>query len=118
QEPSYKDRLWKGWILPASDADIWLSAGATAYYAALNANPTKLSNSEKILESYRAEYRAAALEKDTPLSATKADLHSRAWYRLAGSKGALLLDALRHELGDDRFFSLMQTFFDANTTKT
>ncbi|MGH7488189.1 MAG: hypothetical protein ACREMY_21720, partial [bacterium] len=88
-EPSYKDRLWKGWILPASDADLWLSAGATAYYAALDAGPAhppapdrragpgELSRLEKTLDSYRAEYRAAALENDTPLAATKFDLHSR-----------------------------------------
>ncbi|HLJ16198.1 MAG TPA: C45 family autoproteolytic acyltransferase/hydrolase [Bryobacteraceae bacterium] len=125
---SYKDRLWKGWILPASDTDIWLSAGSAAYYAALNAgsgaehSPNhraagRLPSLDKILDSYRSEYRAAALEDDTPLSATKFDLHSRIWYQLASAKGALLLDALRRQFGDDRFFSMMQEFFDANTTK-
>ena len=26
------DRLWKGWVLPASDADIWFASGSAAYY--------------------------------------------------------------------------------------
>ena len=29
---SLKDRLWKGWVLPASDADTWFVAGSAAYY--------------------------------------------------------------------------------------
>ena len=28
-----RDRLWKGWILPASDADTWFAAGSAAYHA-------------------------------------------------------------------------------------
>lgn len=127
-EPSYKDRLWKGWILPASDADTWLSAGSALYYGALNTPPAphspshralvrEVSGLDKILDSYRAQYRSAALLKDTPLRDTKFDLHSRVWYQLASCKGALLLDALRREIGEDHFFALMQDFFDANTTK-
>ncbi|HEY1342820.1 MAG TPA: C45 family peptidase, partial [Bryobacteraceae bacterium] len=27
----YKDRLWEGWVLPASDADTWFVAGSAAY---------------------------------------------------------------------------------------
>ncbi len=29
------DELWKGWILPASDADTWFVAGSAAYYELL-----------------------------------------------------------------------------------
>ncbi len=29
---SYTGRLWKGWVLPASDADTWFVAGSTVYY--------------------------------------------------------------------------------------
>jgi hypothetical protein len=32
---SFKDRLWKGWMLPASDADTWLVGGAAGYYFVL-----------------------------------------------------------------------------------
>ena len=34
------------------------------------------------------------------------------------AKGALFLDALRRQLGDDAFFKLMSDYFTANTTKT
>ncbi len=34
------------------------------------------------------------------------------------AKGALLMDALRHEMGDDPFFAFMKKFFAENTTKT
>ncbi len=30
--PQYMDRLWKGWVLPASDADDWFASGSAAYY--------------------------------------------------------------------------------------
>src|SRR6516225_6386620 len=29
--PSYEDRLWKGWLLPATDSDTWFVAGSAAY---------------------------------------------------------------------------------------
>jgi hypothetical protein len=40
------------------------------------------------------------------------------WHTLAESKGVLLLDALRREMGDDAFYSSMREFFEKNTTKT
>jgi hypothetical protein len=110
---AYKDRLWKGWILPASDADIWLSAGSAAYYGALSG-----ADLEKRLEEFRTDYRAAAVERDQSLAALRFDLRSDAWFRIAQAKGALALDALRRELGDDQFFAMMRDFFEANTTKS
>jgi len=110
---AYKDRLWKGWILPASDADIWLSAGSAAYYRALSG-----ADLEKRLEEFRADYRAAALEHDQPLARLRFDFRSDTWFRIAQAKGALALDALRRELGDDQFFAMMRDFFEANTTKS
>ena len=32
------DRLWKGWILPASDADTWFAAGTAAYHRTLQSD--------------------------------------------------------------------------------
>jgi hypothetical protein len=108
-----KDYLWKGWILPASDADIWLTAGSAAYYEVLNGNDL-----ERALDSYRAQYRAAALEGDQPLSKLASSTKSSTWHTLAESKGVLLLDALRREMGDDAFYAFMREFYGKNTAKT
>jgi Phospholipase B/Carbohydrate binding domain len=110
---SSNENLWKGWILPASDADVWLTAGATEYYSIAGANDL-----DKGLEAFRAQYRAAALEGEQPLSKIAASTTSSNWHTLAEAKGVLLLDALRRSMGDDAFYALMKDFFDKNTTKT
>jgi Phospholipase B len=99
---SYKDRLWKGWILPASDADNWLTAGSAAYHGDLESDDL-----ERALDVRRTAFRNAFL----------ADPDDRQRYRMAMDRGALLLDALRRELGDDKFLDMMARFFAANTTK-
>jgi hypothetical protein len=107
------ENLWKGWILPAADADVWLTAGATEYHSVAGA-----SDIDKRLDAFRAQYRAAALEGETPLSKIAFSTMSSNWHTLAGAKGVLLLDALRRSMGDDAFYALMKDFFDKNTTKT
>ncbi len=109
---SHKDKLWKGWILPVSDADIWLTAGAEAYYEDLGSK-----DFEEALEARRTLYRGAAATSDAPLSSIAVTTTSSQWFRLAEHKGALLLDALRREMTDEKFFPAMEAFFSANTTK-
>jgi hypothetical protein len=106
----YRDRRWAGWILPTLDSELWLSAGSAAYYRVLGAEDW-----EKQLEVHRARFRAAALKGDQPLRSLASDLSTACWFELATSKGALLFDALRRELGDDRFFTLMKDFFAAHS---
>ena len=101
-QPSYKDRLWKGWLLPASDADTWLVAGSAAYYDDLNSDDL-----ERTLDVRRAHFR----------NASRAVPNEMERYRMARDRGALLLDALRQQMGDDKFFELMNRFFAANTTR-
>ena len=110
---SSNENLWKGWILPASDADVWLTAGATEYHSVAGTNDV-----DKRLEAFRAQYRAAALDGEQPLSKIAASTTSSNWHTLAEAKGVLLLDALRRSMGDDAFYALMKDFFDKNTTKT
>lgn len=110
---SYRDRLWNGWLLPASGADLWLTMGSAGYHRALQDNQWK-----DHLEILRAHYREASLRSDIPLRQLEADPASQEWAVIAQTKGALLLDALRTELGDDRFFDLMKQWHAANTTKT
>jgi hypothetical protein len=108
-----KDLLWKGWILPASDADVWLTAGSAEYYDVLNSDDV-----DDRLNQNRARYRSVALAHEQPLGRVTSSTKSADWYTLAEAKGALLFDALRREMGDDAFYSLMRNFFDKNTTKT
>ena len=113
EETSYTDRLWKGWILPASDSDLWLTMGSVAYYDALHSSSSLRSR----LDAYRAKYRLASIENDTPLNALRADPASREWASIASHKGALVLDHLRQQMGDDKFFDFMKEWYTANTTK-
>jgi len=47
-----QDRLWKGWVLPASDADVWFVAGSAMYYHDLKSDDLELQ-----IEGRRAAYR-------------------------------------------------------------
>ncbi len=106
------DLLWRGQILPASDADLWLSEGGAAYYRALN------SDRADELDALRADYTfAAAAAGETPLRDIKADVRSREWAAMARSKGALLLNALRARIGDEKFYPLMKTFYAQHAGK-
>ena len=99
RQASYKGRLWKGWILPASDADTWFAAGSAAYYRALRSDDLA-----KTLDARCATYRGLKLAPDNPANR----------FRLEETKGVLFLDSLRRKLGDDRFFALMSEFFTAH----
>jgi len=109
-----KDELWKGWILPATDADLWLTAGSALYYDILNGDDV-----EKQLEAVGA--RVSTLTRPSwPLAQVPPSngLFNADWHTRAENEGALLLDALRHSMGDDAFYTLMRNFFDKYTTKT
>jgi Phospholipase B len=96
-------RLWKGWILPASDADTWFAAGSAAYHGIL-----QTPELDKAIEARRIQYRGLKLADATPITRV----------RIEETKGVLFLDQLRRTLGDDAFLKLMADYFQANTTKT
>ena len=103
KHPSYSDRLWKGWILPASESDVWFAAGSAAYHRLLESKDLDLA-----LNAQRAQFRGLKLAPDDPANR----------FRIEEKKGLLFLDSLRRRLGDDRFFKLMSDYFAENTTKT
>jgi hypothetical protein len=105
-----KDYLWKGWILPATGADTWLSAGSALYYDIL-----KGDNIDNRLNAIRARLRATASRM--ALSGVQPLTFNADWHTIAETKGALTLDALRRSMGDDAFYALMRGFFDKYTTK-
>jgi hypothetical protein len=100
---SYNGRLWKGWVLPASESDTWFVAGSAEY--------NRILQSEDIdgaMNAQRAVWRSLQAKADSPLDQ----------YRRERSKGVLFLDSLRVKMGDDAFLEVMKNYFAANTTKT
>ena len=97
-----KSDLWNGWVLPASSADDWFVAGSTAYYQNL-----KSGNLEQAMQSHWAAYRRLQMEEQNDRSRYQQEMH----------KGAIFLDSLRSQLGDEKFLKLMRDYFEANTTK-
>lgn len=101
--PSYEGRLWKGWVLPASDADTWFVAGSAEYRRVLASKDV-----EDALNAQRAIWRGLELAPDTPLN----------HFRREQTRGVLFLESLRVKMGDDAFLKLMTDYFTGNTTKT
>ncbi|MGA7259089.1 MAG: hypothetical protein WBX09_20765, partial [Terracidiphilus sp.] len=99
----YDGRLWKGWVLPASDSDSWFVAGSAEYEQVLQSNDV-----DEAMNAQRAVWRSLQAKADSPLDQ----------YRRERSKGVLFLDSLRVKMGDDAFLKLMRDYFAANTTKT
>ncbi|HEV2688611.1 MAG TPA: hypothetical protein VGV35_08660, partial [Bryobacteraceae bacterium] len=95
--------LWKGWVLPASEADDWFTAGSAAYYRDLNSKDL-----DKAITAHWAGYHSASAEEPNPMVRFAIETH----------KGALFLDRLRRDIGDDKFLKLMTDYFAAHTTKT
>ena len=103
---SWKDKasqLWTGWLLPASDADIWFVAGSAAYHRLL-----KSPDVNEAMNAQKIRYRGLKLSADDPSNR----------FRLQQAAGTLFLDSLRRKVGDDVFLKLMNSYYAANTTKT
>jgi len=99
----YDGRLWKGWVLPATDGDTWFVAGSAEYQRVLQSKDV-----DEAMNAQRALWRSLQARADSPLDQ----------YRREQSKGVLFLDSLRIKMGDDAFLGLMRDYFAANTTKT
>ena len=98
----YSDRLWKGWVLPASDADNWFVSGSAAYYEDLDSKDLA-----KAMAAHWAQYRSLSLSAP----------NAKQQFELETQKGVLFLDQLRRNIGDDHFFKLMTDFFAAHKAK-
>lgn len=101
--PTYKGRLWSGWILPASDTDIWLVAGSARYRRVLAS-----SDVADAMNAQRTIWRGLELSPDNPLN----------HFLREQTKGVLFLDSLRIKMGDEAFLKVMRDYFAASTTKT
>jgi len=101
-EADYSERLWKGWVLPASEPDTWFVAGSATYYRLLQSKDL-----DQGIEVQRIRYRGLKYAAD----------NAQTRFQREQIKGTLFLDGLRRQIGDDAFFKLMEDYFAANTTK-
>ncbi|MDB5352708.1 MAG: hypothetical protein JWN86_3955 [Planctomycetota bacterium] len=114
---------WHGTILPATDGDLWLAAAFADYEKivalerALKGTDGKLSKAaeERValaLFAHREKYRSAVrrLGKDVPIRSITAEMKDSEPLDIASGKGVLFLHALRSQIGDNRFDSMMDSF--------
>lgn len=101
---------WQGTLLPASDADIWLST-AFAKFERIVAETQTPGDFGVEMAYYRSLHgygtRAGG---DVPLAATRARMGNTAWYHVATGKGVLFLGALRDLIGAQAFDAAMKDF--------
>ncbi len=115
---------WQGTLLPASDADIWLSLGFArlerilAERAAPDAPDAPDTAPADPMDSFGVELgyyrslfgRAERAGHDRPLTQTRADMGDPLGYQLAEGKGVLFLHTLRDIVGDKIFDAAMRRF--------
>jgi hypothetical protein len=122
---------WHGTLIPASDADIWLTT-AFANYERIVAlehklraedddhelGPEDLDDIAVELAFYRSVYaHGARAGGDFPLAETHATYRGENWYEVASGKGVLLLHTLRGIVGPEVFDNVMDQFGRANAGK-
>ena len=73
-----RDRLWKGWIIPAGESDTWFAAGTTAYRGLLESDDL-----QRALEARRLQYRGLKLAPDNAMNR----------FRIEESKGIFFLES-------------------------
>jgi hypothetical protein len=112
--------VWRGTLLPKSDADIWLATAFADYHEMVSLEKTQLKAGvpaakaretlQQNVERYRKFYENASKPGDTPLADIKSSLLEARWYTMAVTKGVLLLHQLRLDLGDEVFDRAMDAF--------
>jgi hypothetical protein len=113
---------WHGTLLPKTDGDIWLVT-AFADYERMVAQENALRDRSGVLSegdhnrlsaalySHRSRYLAAARAlADVPLAQAQRALGQSNWYEIAANKGILVLQELRHLMGDRAFQEMMDGF--------
>jgi Phospholipase B len=129
---SIRPPVWRGTILPKTDAETWLAAAFADFEPIValekslkaRARDGKLSQDDRdrldlALFGPRTRYFTAVQRRgsDLPLSETKVDWSKDDWYEVAAGKGVLLLAALREQMGPATFESMMDEFGRAQAGK-
>jgi aminopeptidase N len=93
-------------VSPANWEDLWLNEGFASYASALWTEQTK--GEEAFEDEMRGYYQVIAARDYAPGEPPIDNLFNRGVYL----QGAWTLHALRLEVGDDRFFDIIQTYSD------
>jgi hypothetical protein len=126
-----REPAWHGTVIPAGDADIWLTTAFANYerIVGLERDLRRKSESGELrpddrdelgveLSYYRSIYaHGARAGRDFPLADTHASVRDENWYGVATGKGVLLLHTLRGILGAGTFDRLMDQYGSANAGK-
>jgi hypothetical protein len=121
---------WRGTVLPASDADIWLAAAFADYekIVALEKSLQRKAEGKPLDQDAKdrlavarfapeSRWLAAAqrLGRDLPLAEVHPQWTTRDWYAIASGKGMMLLATLRTHLGAKAFDSALDEFGRAHS---
>ncbi len=120
---------WRGTILPAQPADVWLAAAFGDYERVVGIEKAALARGkasavrdqvELVMFQPMSRYLTAVARrggKDIPLLETPADLRTDDWYEIALSKGVLILAELRGLMDATKFDQFMDDFGRENAGK-
>jgi hypothetical protein len=117
-EDADAELVWRGTLLPQTDADIWLATAFADYHEIValekrrrkNGDSTAAAKMEEALQAYRNQYASISKNGEVALADVKKSVASDDWYLLASAKGVLLLHQLRRDLGAERFDQAMDDF--------
>lgn len=114
--------VWRGTILPKSDADVWLAVAFSEYERIVRLEKALIKHAAGKPLSRRAKERielaiwnaqakseraALRLGSDPELDQVRSDAASNEWYDIAAGKGVCLLHAWRTQLGGQVFDDAM-----------
>jgi hypothetical protein len=112
--------VWRGTLLPKTDADIWLATAFADYERLVAGEHVQLRDGataekarellEKAVAGYKTRLIAVSKKLDVPLAQLKSSTATTDWYDLASTKGVLLLHTLRIDLGAESFDKAMDSF--------
>jgi predicted negative regulator of RcsB-dependent stress response len=108
---------WEELISPLTRNHLWLENGLATYSELLW---TEHSISAGAMQSQLNSDMVAALTIDNVpvIQAGRLEDYSPELWALTGSKGAAVLNMLRHVVGDDKFFLTLKNFVQQNTWKS
>ena len=108
---------WEETTSPTTRNHLWLTNGAAAYAEILW---TEHSSGAAAMESQLHDVMVEALTIDSVpiIQSARLDDYSPELWALTGSKGASVLNMLRHVVGDEKFFKILKTFIEQNAWKS
>lgn len=105
---------WEELMSPASRNHLWLENGLAAYSELLW---TEHANGAGAFETAAHDVMIEGLTADNLriIEAARLEDYSPEYWALTGSKGAAVVNMMRHVVGDEKFFAALKAFVGAHT---